>query len=201
MQTQSLSLCHLLCSRWKYTLAVALPCSITLLSHGNATLTVALREIYKIIPTTCFGRIWSTNTCSVGSRRKAWRPTMAKCWREKTPLFVSQASKTGIASKSSWVACQMIRLLGSGNYTLSRIWDGMTITNALSNTGVETSSKARDGWCGCQPMRSISSTPFSIAFTAERHRKASIPKCTLRTGGGRHRLGDILQGNNVLIDI
>jgi hypothetical protein len=36
----------------------------------------------------------------------------------------------------------MIRLTGSGNYTLSRICDGMTITNGLSNTGVETSLKA-----------------------------------------------------------
>jgi len=108
----------------------------------------ALRRTYKTIPTTHLRRMKSTNISSVGSRRRAWRSTMTTCWRKKTPLCVSQASTMGIASRSSWLACQMIRHSGSGNYTLSRIWDGMTITNALSNTGVETSSKAWDGWCG-----------------------------------------------------
>jgi hypothetical protein len=50
--------------------------------------------------------------------------------------------KMGMVSRCSWLACQMIRLLGSGNYTLLSISDGMTITNGLSNTGVKTSSKA-----------------------------------------------------------
>jgi hypothetical protein len=45
---------------------------------------------------------------------------------------------TGMACCSLWVACQMIRLLGSGDYTPSRIRDEMTITNGLANTGVET---------------------------------------------------------------
>jgi hypothetical protein len=60
---------------------------------------------------------------------------------KKTPLCVSEASKMGMASESSWLACKMVRLLESENYTLLKIQDGMTITNGLSNTGVETSSK------------------------------------------------------------
>jgi len=128
----------------------------------------------------------STNISSVGSRKRAWRRTMTTCWRKKTPLCVSQASKTWIACRSSWLAGQMIWLSGSGIYTLSRIWDGLTITNAWSNTGVETSSKAWDGWCGSQRTPSILFTPLSVALTAIRHRDASILKCTQRTGGGRH---------------
>jgi hypothetical protein len=50
--------------------------------------------------------------------------------------------KRGMVCSSSWLACQMISLLGSGNHTPSRIRDELTITNGLSNTGVETSSKA-----------------------------------------------------------
>jgi len=185
-QTQSLNLRHLLWHWWKYTPAPALRWSLTLLSHGNATLTVALRRTYKIIPTTHWQRVKSTNISSVGSRWKAWRRTMTTRWRKKSPLCISQASKMGIASKSSGLAFQMIRLLGRGNYTRSRIWDGMTMTNALSNIGVETSSKAWDDWWESQPMLSISFTPLSIALTEIRHRITSIPKCTPRTGGGRH---------------
>jgi hypothetical protein len=39
----------------------------------------------------------------------------------------------------------MITLLGSVNYTLRKICDGMTITKDLSNTRVKTSIKAFDG--------------------------------------------------------
>jgi len=175
--------------------------AITLLSPGNTTLRVSLRRTSRTILTTRLRRVKSTNISSVGSRRRAWRHTMTKCWRKKTPLCVSQASKTGMAYRSSWLACQMVWLSGSGNYTLSRIWDGMTITNALSNTGVETSWKAWDGWSGSQPTPSILFTPLSVTLTAIRHRNASIPKCTLRTGLGRHREGEILQDNNMLINI
>jgi len=143
----------------------------------------------------------STNISSMGSRRRAWRRNMTMCWREKTRLCVSQDSKMGMASRSSGLACQMFRLSGSGNYTLLRIWDGMTITNALWNTGVETSSEAWDGWCGCQPTPSISFMPLSVALTAIRHRNASIPICTLPTGGGRHRYGEILEDNHMVIEV
>jgi len=187
LQTRSLNHRHLLCRGRKHTPAPALHWAITLLSDGNVTLRVALRWTYRTIPTTHLRRVKSTNISSVGPRRWVWRRKMTTCPRKKTPRCVCQASKTGIASRSSCVACQMIRLSGSGNYTLSRIWDGMTITNGLSNTGVETSSKALDGWCGSQSTWSISFTPLSIALTAIRHRNASILKCTLRTGGGRHR--------------
>jgi len=186
-QTWSLNHRHLLCRGPKYTQEPAHPWSITLLRHGNRTLRVALRRSYKTTPTTRSRRVKSTNISSVGSRKRAWRRTMTTCCRKKTLLCISQASKTGIVSKSSWLACLMIRLLGSGNDTLSRIWDGMTITNALSNTGPEKSSKAWAGWCGGQPMASIFFMPLSVALIATRHQNASIPKCTLRTGGGWHR--------------
>ena len=178
---------HLLCHRRKHTPAPVLYCGITLPNHGNATRWVALRRTYRTIATTRLRPVKSTNICSVGSRSRVWRRTMTMCWRKKTPHGVSQVSKMGMASRSSWLACQVIRLSRSGNHTLSRIWDGMTITNGLSNTGVETSSKAWNGWCGSQPMPGISFTPLSITLTAICHRHASILKCTLWTGGGRHR--------------
>jgi len=95
----------------------------------------------------------------------------------------------------------MIRLSGSGNYTLWRIWDGITTTNGLSNSGVETSSKARDGWCGSQPMPTISFMPLSITLIAIHHRNPSLLKRTLPPGGGRHWLAAILKHNNVLIKV
>jgi len=186
-QTRSLNHRHLLCHGRKHTPAPALRCAITLLSYGNMTVTVALRRTYKTIPITGLWHVKSTNISSVGSRRRAWRRTMTTWWMKKTTLCVSQASKTEMASRSSWLPCQIIRLSGSGNYTLSSIWDGMTITNAVSNTGVEISLKAWDGWCSSQPTRSISFTPLSIAVTAISHWIPSILKYKLRTGGERHR--------------
>jgi hypothetical protein len=41
--------------------------------------------------------------------------------KEETPLCVSQASKTGMASRCSWLASLVISLMLSGNYTLLRI--------------------------------------------------------------------------------
>ena len=38
-------------------------------------------------------------------------------------------------------------------------------------------------------------------FYSDTPHNASKPKCTLRTGGGRHRAGEILEDNNVLIDV
>jgi len=60
---------------------------------------------------------------------------------ENTPLRCP-SFKNGDGVQKLGLACQMIRLSGSGNYTLSRRCDGMTITNVQSNTGVETSSNA-----------------------------------------------------------
>jgi len=162
---------------------------------------VALRWFSNIIPTTRLQSVKSQNISSVRSRSRAWRHIMTMCRRKKTQLCVSQLSKTGMASRSSWLPCQMIRLNGTGNYTHSRIWDGMTITNTLSNTAVERSSKACDCCCGSQPAQSISFMLLRVALTAICHRNASIPKCTLRTGSGRHRKGEILKDNNVLLDV
>jgi len=175
------------CRGWKYSPAPGLPWSITLLSHGNATLRVALRWTYRSIPTTRLRRVKSTNIASVGSRRRVWRHTMPTCWMMKTPLCVSQTSKTGLMSRRSWLPCQMIWLSGSANYILCSIWDGMSMTNALSNAQVETSSKAWDSWCGIHTTRSISYSPISGAITTLRPQNTFLPKCTLRIGGGRHR--------------
>jgi hypothetical protein len=54
--------------------------------------------------------------------------------RKKTQICISEASKMRIASRSLWLAWQMIQLSGSGNYTLSRIAEAMTITHAPSYT-------------------------------------------------------------------
>jgi len=43
--------------------------------------------------------------------------------------------------------------------------------------------------------------PLSVALTAIRHRNASIPQCTLRTGGGRHRYGEIPEYDDELTDV
>jgi len=147
-QTRSLNHRYLLYCTLKYTPVPVPRWSITLRSHGNATLRVALRQTHKTIPTTQLWHVKSSNIFSVGTRRKAWRHAMTTCWRKKTPVGIAQASATVIASRSSWLACQMIRLSVSGNYTPSRIWDGMTITNALLENRVEKTSKASDGWCG-----------------------------------------------------
>jgi len=141
LETWSLNSCHLLWRRRKCTLVPALCWLITLLSHGNATLRVAWRWNYKTIPNTRLQRVKSKTLCSVASKRKAWRHTMATCWTRQTPLCDSQDLQLGMASKTWWLACQVIKLFGSGNYTLSRIWDGITITNPISTTEVETSLK------------------------------------------------------------
>jgi len=154
-QTCSLNHCHLLCDGRKHTLAHVLHLAITLLNHGNAMLTVSLGRTYNTHPTTRLRRMRGTNRSSMRSRRRASGHTMPMCWRKNIPHCVSQPPKTRMASRSSWLACQMIRLSRSGNYTLSKIWNGMIITNALSNTGVETSSKPGDGWCGSQSISSI----------------------------------------------
>ena len=146
-QRRSLNNRHL-CLGLKYTPAPVLCWSIASLSHGNPTLRAGLRQTYETIPTTCLRRVNSTDISSVWSSRRAWRRNMTTCWRQKTLLCVSQASKTGIMSMRLLLACQMIKLSGSGNYSLSRIWDVMTINNSLSNTGIETSSTAWDCWCG-----------------------------------------------------
>jgi len=144
LQTSNFNHYPLRCRGQTYSLVLALRWTMTLLSYEKAMLRVAFRRTYKIIPTTHLRSVKSTNISSVGSRRRAWRRTVTTCWRKKTPLCVSQASNMDMASRCSWLACQMIRISGSGNYTVSRILDGMTITNTLSNTGVETSSKPQD---------------------------------------------------------
>jgi len=144
-------------------------------------------EANKQIPTTRLRRMKSSNISSLRSWTSVWEHTRPTCWRKETPLCISQALRTGMVSRSWWLACRMISLSGSENCTLPRIWDGMTISNGLLHTGVETSPKAWDGWCGSHPTLSTKFTPLSIALTVIRHQNASILKCTLRTGGGRHR--------------
>ena len=119
--TQGLNHRYLLYRGQKHTPALELRWAITLLSHGNVMLSVALRRTYKTIPTTHLQRLESTHISSVVSRRRAWRRTMTTFWRRETPLRVSQTSIRGIASKTSWLACEMISFSGSGNSTLVTI--------------------------------------------------------------------------------
>jgi len=56
-------------------------------------------------------------------------------------------------------------------------------------------------WGGSQRTPSISCMPLSVALTAICHQNATIPKCTLWTGGGRHRYAEMLKDKPVLIDI
>jgi len=170
-----------------------------LLSHGNAMLRVSLKPIYKSIPSTHVPCMERANICSLGSRRREWRCTMTTCWRNKSVRCFSQLSNMGIVSRTSRQACEMITLSGCGNYTLLRIWDGMTYTNALPDTGVDTSSEATDGWCGSQPMPSISFTPLSIAVTVIYLRNTPMMKCPLQTVCKRQRKGEMPEDNNVLV--
>jgi len=134
-QTWNLNNRHLLCCRWKYTPAPALSLALTLLGHGRAMLRVTLRRTYRSIPTTHLRHVKITNIFSVCWRRRVWRRTITMYGRMKIPLWVSDASITGMASRSSWPACHMIRLSARKNYTLLRIWDRKIITNELSNAG------------------------------------------------------------------
>jgi len=109
-QTHRLNHRHLLCQEQKHSPVLALRWTITLLTHGNWTLRVALRQTYKTIPTTLVHHMNSTNISCVGSWRWAWRCTITMCWRKKTPLCMYHASGMGMACRSSWQACQMIRL-------------------------------------------------------------------------------------------
>jgi len=43
--------------------------------------------------------------------------------------------------------------------------------------------------------------PLSIALTVICHGNTSIPKCTLPTGGGRHRQGEIPEHDDVLTKV
>jgi len=201
LQTSSPNHRQLVFPRRNHTPAPVLRWAITFLRHGNVTLRVTFKHIYKTIPSTHLRHMMSKNISHVGSRRRAWRHTMTACWREKTPLSISQVSTTGMASRGQWLTCHMVRPLGCQNYTLSRIWDGMTITNTPLNSGAQTLSKAWDGWCGSQPMPSFSLMPLSVDLTAKCHRYTSIPHCTLQADGWRHRYRDILEDNNELIRV
>jgi len=187
LRAWSLNHHHRLCLTLTHTPVPVLHWKVILLSHGNETLRVALRPTSRTILTTRQRPVKSTNISTVGSWTRVLRRTMTTCWRKNSALCISQASKPGMTSRSSWPACQIIRLLGSRIYTGSRIWDGMTFTDALLIAGVETFSKAWDGGSGSQPMLSILFTPLSIAITLIHRRYASLPKGTLQTGGGRHQ--------------
>jgi len=148
LQTRSLKPCYPLCHGRTNTPAPPLSWAITVLSDGDMTLRVDLRRTYKTIHTTRWCHLNNTFISRVGSTKKARRPTMTSCWRKKPLLRISQGSSMWMASSSSWLTSPMSRLLVSGNYTLQRILDWMKITDSLSNTAVEASSTASDGWSG-----------------------------------------------------
>jgi hypothetical protein len=106
-----------------------------------------------------------------------------------------------MVSRGCLLTCKIIRSWGSGNYTLSRIPDEMTITNTLSHSGVQQSSQPSYGWCNIQPIWCITSIPVSFGLTAICHRNLSMYKWTLPTCIVRYSEGEILKENNVIIDI
>jgi len=87
LPTQSLNHRYLLCRAWKPTPAPALRWAITLQSHGNAPLRVALGRTYKTIPTTHWRHVKSTHISSVESRRRAWRRTISHSSGSGLPSF------------------------------------------------------------------------------------------------------------------
>jgi len=100
MQMKSLNYRHHFWRGRKHTPGPLLRWVITLLSHGNGKLRVSLRLTYSTIPAPRLRSLNSKNICSVVSRRRVRRHTMTTCWRKKIPLCFSQASKTGIVSRS-----------------------------------------------------------------------------------------------------
>ena len=78
----------------------------------------------------------------------------SRCWcickiiARDLRLVASRLYRMAVTRPGHVPPLQMLRISESWNYTLSWIWDGMTITNAQSKPGVEISSKACDGWCG-----------------------------------------------------
>jgi len=140
--TCSLNHCYLRYRSFNLSLSTVHCQATTLLTPQNMTLRVTLRQTCKTISTFQLARLKSTNIPSVESRRSVAEHNITTCWRKKPLHYMAQASITGKASISSWLPCPMIRHLGSGNYTLWRIWNRMTINNSLSNTGVETLSDA-----------------------------------------------------------
>jgi hypothetical protein len=94
----------------------------------------------------------------------------------------------------------MIMLSGSGNYTHLRIWNGMTITSALSNAAFETVSNHVMDIVAASVRWASYMLPLSVALLSICHWNTSITNSTLPRGGGRHREGEIPKDNDVLSD-
>jgi hypothetical protein len=174
-QIRSLDHRDLLCRGQTHTLAPVLHWAMTLLSHGNAMLMVALRQNCRSIPTTCLWGVKSTNISGVESRKSVWRHTMRMFARKITQICVSEASKMRIASRSLWLAWQMIQLSGSGNYTLSRIAEAMTITHTPSYTWLQISLNELDAWWCRQPTPSFKIYTPQCGFNSNTPPKSLYP--------------------------
>jgi len=85
--------------------------------------------------------------------RRVWE--VCDGYRTELYLLMFPCFKDGDGVHELRLVCKMIRHSGSGNHTLSRISDGITITNDLSNSGVETSGTAWNGRFANQPTVSI----------------------------------------------
>jgi len=109
---------HLVCRRWKHTPSPMLHWAIVLLSHGNATLRVGLRQTYLTIPATNLQHLRSSNIYNVGSRQRASRRTMTT-YRWNNPLLsVLEVSNMVFTSRIRWLAYQMIKVSVCGTCTL-----------------------------------------------------------------------------------